>query len=104
MRRASDTSMRHPDAVLEIWPWPRLGVSSTGDWVHSVATPGAGSSAFCRVRESFIYRRIDAARPSVTALMRRVRTGDEAGLSRNVSEETRRKCRNARPLRLFERR
>src|SRR5262249_22939887 len=103
MRRASDTSMRHPDAVLEIWPWPRLGVSSTGDWVHSVATPVAGSSAFCRVRESFIHRRIDAACPSVTALMRRVRTGVEAALSPDDSEEMRPKYRKARPSQIFER-
>jgi hypothetical protein len=62
----------------------RLGVTRSGTWVYSAATPVTGFSALCRLRDqSYVVGSTQDS--SVTALMRRVRTDVEAALSSDNS-------------------
>src|SRR5215467_10308692 len=40
-----------PGVVLEMWLWSRLGRHPERAWVHTTATPVAGFSALCRLRD-----------------------------------------------------
>ena len=72
--------------ILKIRLRPRVGVTRTAIWFHSAATPVAGFSALCRLRDRSCVVG-SAGHAPVTAVMRQVRRDVEAALSPDNSPE-----------------